>query len=461
MTTMEDDDESLHESLHERALANELSALRSLFEYHPDGIVTLKSNGIIARANVALEGLTGFYAEQIVGKAWIEVIAPERRADAVEALHVAMRGESVERESLLLDRLGNRLDVTLKLVPLRAEDAVRGAYAIFRDIGAQKRAERAIELQSERLRRLYELAAQPGGTFDDKIDATLALGVEIFEFDCAFATQVADGNEIVRNLAGACDGAGVRRGARLPDPPPWGSIVSVPLHLGAQAYGTLAFVGRVAHRHALAERDREILQLVALFVTSLIERSVQSERIEALAFTDSVTGLPNRVLFDLRIEHTLATARRYERGFAVMYLDLDHFKTINDRFGHPVGDRVLAAFGQRLAAQLRESDTVARLGGDEFALLQPIVDGPSDAADLARKVHTALQEPIDVDGVAHDARASIGIALYPGDGATAEELIVQADRALYAAKHQGRNRWSFANEPAVRSRLTTRRLPER
>ena len=121
------------------------------------------------------------------------------------------------------------------------------------------------------------------------------------------------------------------------------------------------------------------------------------------------------MLFNDRIEHTIATARRYDRGFAVMYLDLDHFKDDQRRIGHAVGDAALQEVAHRLRLATRESDTVSRFGGDEFVILQPIVDGPSDAADLARKLNVAMQEPVVIDGVPHKVRLSIGIALYPSD----------------------------------------------
>ena len=138
----------------EEALSINQERFRSLFEYHPDGIMELKGDGSILRVNVALESETGFFGEQMVGREWTELIAPERRDAATEALHAAMRGEAAEHESLLLDRLGNRIDVGLKLVPLRAHSEIRGAYAIFRNIEAQKSAERTIETQSDRVRRL-------------------------------------------------------------------------------------------------------------------------------------------------------------------------------------------------------------------------------------------------------------------------------------------------------------------
>ncbi len=166
-----------------------------------------------------------------------------------------------------------------------------------------------------------------------------------------------------------------------------------------------------------------MIQLVALFVASALERARYAERIEQLAFYDALTGLPNRVLFDDRIRQTMGAAKRYNRGFAVMYLDLDEFKAINDRFGHPTGDRVLRAVADRLTQVLRESDTLARFGGDEFVVLQPVVNGAADAADLAQKLVLALREPLTIEDTAHTIRTSIGVALYPGDGTNADELM--------------------------------------
>jgi diguanylate cyclase (GGDEF)-like protein len=152
------------------------------------------------------------------------------------------------------------------------------------------------------------------------------------------------------------------------------------------------------------------------------------------------------VLFNDRIRQAMGAAKRYKRGFAVMYLDLDEFKEINDRYGHPVGDLVLRAVSDRLIATLRESDTVARFGGDEFVILQPVVNGPLDAAELARKIVDTLQTPLEIDDFRQAVQTSIGIALYPQDGSTTEELMDHADRALYRAKRAGRNRWRFFND---------------
>jgi diguanylate cyclase (GGDEF)-like protein/PAS domain S-box-containing protein len=440
----------------EESLSINQERFRSLFEYHPDGIMELTGQGAILRVNVALESETGFFGEQMVGRDWTELVAPERREAAAEALHAAMRGEAAEHESLLLDRLGNRIDVGLKLVPLRAHREIRGAYAIFRNIEAQKSAERTIETQSERVRRLYMVAAARGGSLDAQIDATLALGLELFGYDSAYVTHIEPDCVVVRSAAGR---GTIPKGATYSqevEREQWRSYFTLALKVFDKTYGELVFAGRAQRHEDLEQQEHDLMQLIGLFVAGALERAEQSERIEQLAFNDALTGLPNRVLFDDRIGHTIATARRYNRGFAVMYLDLDNFKAINDRYGHPVGDQVLAGLAHLLREQLRESDTVARFGGDEFVILQPIVDGPSDAADLARKIHTALQVPLSIDGVDHDVRASIGIALFPGDAQSVADLMEAADRALYSAKHQGRNRWAFANAESARRELKER-----
>lgn len=471
----------------EESLSVNQQRFRSLFEYHPDGIMELKPDGLISRINVALESETGFYGEQIVGKPWTELIAPEERAAADDALRATSRDEAAELDSLLLDRLGNRIDVQLKLVPLHIGDEIHGAYAIFKNVAAQRNAERAIELQSERIRRLYLVAASRADSIDEQIDATLRLGMEQFGFDQGYVTVFAPNHVTIRNAQGGGTvtkdavyslSTSLSRHLRtdhtvlvIPDmdapewrddparhTAPWRSYVGIRLNVNGEVYGALVFGSRIPHPGGVTAQERDLLALMGLFVAAALERAEHAQRVEQLAFTDSLTGLPNRVLFNDRLSHTLATAKRYDRGFAVMYVDIDNFKDINDTFGHVVGDAALVEVARRLQEALRESDTVARFGGDEFVILQPIVDGPADAADLARKLSFALEPAVTIDGVAHSIHASIGIALFPQDAPTLDELLREADRALYAAKAEGRNRWCFANADSARREIERRSL---
>jgi diguanylate cyclase (GGDEF)-like protein/PAS domain S-box-containing protein len=171
-------------------------------------------------------------------------------------------------------------------------------------------------------------------------------------------------------------------------------------------------------------------------LTDVSEQKIQKARIEQLAFYDSLTGLPNRALFLDRLEHTLAQARRQGGHGAILFLDLDRFKEINDSQGHAIGDMALAEVAKRLQAAAREGETLARIGGDEFVLIAENADVPT-AVRIAARLGRVLSEPLELSGHAYSVGASIGIAFYPADGDRSEDLIRRTDIAMYQAKSGG------------------------
>jgi diguanylate cyclase (GGDEF)-like protein/PAS domain S-box-containing protein len=158
---------------------------------------------------------------------------------------------------------------------------------------------------------------------------------------------------------------------------------------------------------------------------------------------DVLTNLPNRMLLNDRITQTISLARRQNRSFAVLFLDLDHFKYINDSLGHAVGDQLLQSVSKRLLSAVRGSDTVSRQGGDEFVILLSEIAHPEDAATSARKILLSLSVPHSIAGQDLNIDSSVGISIYPEDGANAETLIKNADTAMYYAKESGRNNFQF------------------
>lgn len=176
----------------------------------------------------------------------------------------------------------------------------------------------------------------------------------------------------------------------------------------------------------------------------ITERKQQQDEIHKLAYYDILTSLPNRRLLLERLHQALAQARRYHRSLAVMFLDLDHFKEINDSLGHEAGDELLKSVANRLTGCVRSGDTVARQGGDEFVVLLAEVAQAADAANVAEKLLLALRNPILIAGHELEVTVSIGISIYPVDGTDdAQELMRKADVAMYAAKQAGRNRYCF------------------
>lgn len=185
-----------------------------------------------------------------------------------------------------------------------------------------------------------------------------------------------------------------------------------------------------------------------------IERKRMEERLQYMATHDALTGLPNRQLFHDRLTHAIKLSKRLSSQknkkweLAVMLLDLDNFKSANDRFGHPQGDILLQAVTKQLRKCVRESDTVARMGGDEFTLIFENVSGADDVGVLARKVLAVFGKPFQLAGNEFKVTASIGISLYPRDGQDAETLLTHADIAMYRAK-QYKNTYRFYDDRAT------------
>ncbi|WGG50839.1 EAL domain-containing protein [Rugamonas sp. DEMB1] len=194
------------------------------------------------------------------------------------------------------------------------------------------------------------------------------------------------------------------------------------------------------HRQALRSGTDWIIVGV---VRDITERKLAQQRLHHQAHHDALTGLPNRTLFYDTLKKTLALAGEHGWQVAVLFVDLDHFKNVNDTLGHLVGDELLVRFSERLVQCVRLRDTVGRLGGDEFALILVTPEGQQGAAQVANKILAALRAPFELRGHTVNVSASIGITIHPDDADTPDELIKYADTAMYQAKHAGRDTYRF------------------
>jgi diguanylate cyclase (GGDEF)-like protein len=251
-------------------------------------------------------------------------------------------------------------------------------------------------------------------------------------------------------------------------PPP--SFVRPLLDLGADALFMLPIVWHRAvvalmvlgfrDRDAFGDEAQSSARALADRVGVVFAATAREEQLYYQAHYDSLTGLPNRLYFKDQLGIALAQAHRGQRQFALVYIDLDNFKSVNDGLGHAAGDNVLREAAVRLRRCVREADAVARLGGDEFTIILREVASPRDAQVVAEHVIAAMSKPFSADGHELFLNASIGIALYPNDGATPEELLRNADTAMYRAKESGRGRSAFFEEEmnvAALARVSTER----
>ncbi len=220
--------------------------------------------------------------------------------------------------------------------------------------------------------------------------------------------------------------------------------------IGAKSYAGVPFFNSamevmghlvVFDRWAMLDKERtiSILRVFAARAGAELERQRAEETIKNMAYHDSLTGLPNRILMIDRLTLALAHAHRVKKRLAVMFLDFDHFKLVNDNYGHAIGDLFLKEMGRKLKSVLREEDTVARLGGDEFILLLPELHDRENAVMIAQKLIGLGKEPLNLEGNEIIPSFSIGISLYPDHGTDHETLLKKADDALYEAKRNGRN----------------------
>ena len=249
-----------------------------------------------------------------------------------------------------------------------------------------------------------------------------------------------------------------------PPAPPWREGIRTKRKIGGARIGTkirsrgalTAASGTVARRlqHVLAqayeleaalELSRQEILAARQQVSSLAETNArlreladlherEIEKARYFAYHDELTGLPNRALLLDRLNQVLAGAKRHDRPFALLFVDLDRFKEVNDRLGHSAGDNLLRRVAERLLACVRGGDTVCRYGGDEFVLLLPEVDSENGAADAAEKIRVRLANPYDVEGHSIALTATVGVAVYPDHGLADADLIKHADRAMYFAK---------------------------
>ncbi|MGK2941207.1 MAG: diguanylate cyclase domain-containing protein [Immundisolibacter sp.] len=197
-----------------------------------------------------------------------------------------------------------------------------------------------------------------------------------------------------------------------------------------------------------ARTETQLLEANEHLVVAAVQAQSMAEAAEHVsaqallrAENDFLTGLPNRALLTDRVAHSIALARRHGKKVALMYLDVDKFKDINDSLGHPVGDKLLKSIANRLHACVRHSDTVSRYGGDEFVVLLSEVEALQDADLMAEKLIKTIAEPHLIDGHCLHVTLSIGMSLYPDDGKDLEEVLTHADTAMYYAKRMGRNNY--------------------
>lgn len=422
----------------ENALQTREKEFRTLAENLPDNIARYDHQCRLTYANPQLMATLGLPAAQLLGKTPSETVA-DGCLDAYEAQirQVLASGETAESFPILPDiGTGRRYHHIRIAVERDAHGDVIGALAIGRDISERKRMEAALATSERESRTLVENSPDTIARYDRACRRIYV--------NPAFAALTEGGVLALQGKTPTESPGG-------PNAAIYETKINDVFLTGEDSEFELTWLGKdgkemCSHIRLTAERDATGVVATVLGVgRDITDLNAFRQQIQYMAFHDPLTALPNRALFNDRLGQALMEAARHGRQAGVMLLDLDHFKNVNDTLGHAAGDKLLREAAVRLSGSLRNGqDTVARLGGDEFAVLLPSVHSPSDLSRIARKLLKTLNHPpLILENKEIFISASLGIALYPDDSQDAEELMKQADSAMYLSKHAGRNSFHF------------------
>jgi len=404
---------------------------RLLLDAAGEGIFGLDAMGRITFINPAGAQLLGYAPGELLGR---RLTDENNNAPAIcdtdNPLVQTGQSNGERMETTVQRRDGTRLATGFTRAPLSSDNNDAGAVVVFSDIGPRKRAEQSLLLAENVFQHITEgiLVADASGCIL-RVNRALCAMVGYREQELIGLTR-----------------------------PPYRSGEHPPVFY-QQLWDTLLKQGIWEGEIWNRRKDGEIFPtwqtLVAIrddagrpskyvsVMRDITEQRRSEQRIHRLAYFDNLTGLPNRELFFDRFDHAIQRAQRQQQSLALLFLDLDRFKDVNDSLGHPVGDTLLKAVATRLQQLVRGEDTIARLGGDEFTILLESA-GPHDSiAQVAQKVVQGLSQPFECDGHRLHIGTSVGISLFPADGDDATALVKHADAAMYQAKASGRNNYQF------------------
>ncbi|MBE2260183.1 MAG: EAL domain-containing protein [Candidatus Accumulibacter sp.] len=443
------------------ALCNGETFFRAISDASPLGIFVADAQGRCVYSNAAHHKISGRSLEQTLGTNWSRSIHPEDRQRVVAAWHAAARAqEPFQAEVRCLREDGSVVWARLNAAPLGDLGATQAQVQTVEDISVRKSMESVLQAAEEALFEERERARVTLNSIGDAVLTTDLLGNVSYlnlvaEAMTGWSREEALGrplSEVFRIIDGTTRQAAAN---------PVQRVIDEDRSLGLIADCLL--VRRDGAEYAIEDSAAPIHNRYGRVVGAVIvfhdvsKSRAMTLKMAHLAQHDVLTGLANRSLLTERLAHAIALARRHAKQVALLFLDLDHFKDINDSLGHVAGDQLLQSLASRLAACVRTTDTVCRQGGDEFVILLADIEQPQDAAHVAEKLHAACAAPQLVGGHELHVTLSVGISVYPDDGGDADTMMRNADTAMYHAKASGRNSYQFftadMNTRAVRRLL--------
>ncbi|MFP3356221.1 PAS domain S-box protein [Planococcus sp. SIMBA_143] len=414
----------------QKKIARELELNRqryeSLFQNNPDGIFSMDDSGRLMDVNDSLVRLLGYSREELTEKTF-HTIVESCQLDTTEVkFRLALDGITQNYETVATHKSGHRVALRITNMPILTDGTVTGVFGIAKDISAEKRALALLAESEEKYRSLFDYNLDAvfemdiAGRFVNANGMTEQLSDytrdELIGID--FTPLIAERLERVQAFfASALSGEAVNFEQRIKRKD--GDIIEVDIN-------------------AVPKRRNGEIDGVFAIVRDITEKKATEQKVNNLAFTDQLTGLPNRHWFYQNIREVLSRTEENQQKIAVLLVDFDDFKSVNDLLGHFGGDQFLKIVANRIHSCLGPHDTISRFGGDEFIIVSENTDEPQAHA-LAQKILQVMREPVQLLGQEFSVTLSIGIAVQTGCESDGEELIKEADFAMYSAKENGKN----------------------
>jgi len=397
-------------------------------------------------ANKAYAGFWGWNVDSVIGRTVEEIIGAEGFREIEPYIRRVLSGETATYERQLRTADGGTRVIEVNLLPqLDEAGKAISAFVLISDITRHRLSEQAVRESEERLRKFSDathegIVFHENGIITDCNDAGLRL--------IGYRYEELVGRPVLDFVA-----------------PESRDTVLNNIRLGYER----GYEGFIVHKdgtRVAVEMTGKVMPYKGkpyrmTVIRDIRDRKEAEARIQFLAHHDTLTGLPNRVLLMDRLEFILASARRREARVGVLFIDLDNFKTVNDSLGHAAGDSLLRQVASRIEGALRSVDVVSRLGGDEFLVVLPDLESEQAPVAVAEKLLAVVSEPVTLEGQVLSVSPSIGIAVFPRDGTTADTLIRNADAAMYLAKDRGRSNFQFFSERLSQTAFNTLSLESR
>ncbi|MEN1967785.1 diguanylate cyclase [Lentibacillus sp. N15] len=406
----------------------------SLFEYNSDGIYTLDLTGQVITGNRISQMITGYTPQELAGTSFFSLISLEDQATVQHHLYQAITGDAQNFQVTGLSKSGREMQVTLKFSPIVINKEITGLFIIMKDVTERVNLIEKFKESENRFRIIAENSS-------DLITLVDAHGMIVYlSPSCLDVLGFPYSNYVERHFTYNVHPDDIEK-------------LKHSFHMSIkrkqhwirefrQKHQMRGWIWSELHGTPVFDDQDRFIHMVVVTRDISLRKEYEAE-LEHFAYHDPLTRLPNRRLLKKRLNKALKECRLNDDGLAIIMMDIDYFKHINDQMGHDIGDEVITEFGKRVRQCIRKNDLVARLGGDEFVILLPQLTSPNVAESIAKDIQKAMQEPWSIGDYKLNVTASFGIAIFFRQDTSPYAMLKNADLALYRAKQSGRNSYKI------------------